>query len=741
MPDDDIILSVRQVAGFTPVDSTGSIDTVLMQRGGLGGAYVSIDANLFARTALEEGGPLGVGIPAPADAAPGEIFCGHFNTLLRGGSGYNAYTVALTDWYYLTDGPAAALTFGPDAGWVWNVAPVGSAGDLAPMARMMGLDFEGNLSIAGAMTLGVDPQGPMDATSAQWVESAIAALRSSTVWSFNGRRGDILLSLSDVEGAGGAALWSPRFQGEPRAPTPDWCDSSSRIATTAWVQRNTVNALGCLMRDHPFVFTFNGRTGDVTLTAQDIADAGDVFNDTQFTGTPTAPTAPAGTDTNQLATTAFVMGAIAGSTAWAPLNSPTFTGNPTAPTAAPGTSTGQLATTAYVQAAITDATAGVASFNTRTGAVTLTSADITGAGGALLASPSFTGVPLAPTAVSGAANQQIATTAFVAAALAAATGVASFNTRTGAVTLTAADVTGAGGAPLASPAFTGNPTAPTQAPGDDDTSIATTAFVMAAIAGMVTSFNGRGGTVTLNVNDISAAGGLVNPSPALTGVPTAPTATIGTNTNQLATCAFVIGELATGGGVDSFNGRAGAVTLTSADLTNAGGALLASPAFTGTPTAPTAAPATATQQLATTAFVRTGVTDGSNAAAGAVGEYLSVVNASLSPGSATAYNIGSLSLSPGDWDLEGWTSAAPGAGGAITNIQVWVSMVSATNPGQGRNQGGQFALNLPSASGTVGTGSYRVNISATTTVYLSGQVVYTGAAPSVSGFMRARRFR
>ena len=38
-------------------------------------------------------------------------------------------------------------------------------------------------------------------------------------------------------------------------------------------------------------------------------------------------------------------------------------------------------------------------------------------------------------------------------------------------------------APLASPAFTGNPTAPTPTAGDNDTSIATTAFVTAAVAG------------------------------------------------------------------------------------------------------------------------------------------------------------------------------------------------------------------------------------------------------------------
>lgn len=42
-------------------------------------------------------------------------------------------------------------------------------------------------------------------------------------------------------------------------------------------------------------------------------------------------------------------------------------------------------------------------------------------------------------------------------------------------------------APLASPAFTGNPTAPTPAVADNDTSIATTAFVKAALAALVDS--------------------------------------------------------------------------------------------------------------------------------------------------------------------------------------------------------------------------------------------------------------
>lgn len=73
-------------------------------------------------------------------------------------------------------------------------------------------------------------------------------------------------------------------------------------------------------------------------------------NSPTFTGTPTATTAAAGTNTTQIATTAFVT---ASNNLKADLASPTFTGTPAAPTAATGTGTTQLATTAFVQQEIT----------------------------------------------------------------------------------------------------------------------------------------------------------------------------------------------------------------------------------------------------------------------------------------------------------------------------------------------------------------------------------------------------
>ena len=138
----------------------------------------------------------------------------------------------------------------------------------------------------------------------------------------------------------------------------------------------------------------------------------------------------------------------------APLSSPTFTGTPAAPTAAGGTNTTQVATTAFVQAAISSFGAGdmakstydtdndgkvdaaeVADSVAWTGITGKPStfapsahghaiSDVTGLQTALdtkapKSSPTFTGTPAAPTATAGTNTTQIATTAFVSAAIAA----------------------------------------------------------------------------------------------------------------------------------------------------------------------------------------------------------------------------------------------------------------------------------------------------------------------------------
>ncbi len=89
---------------------------------------------------------------------------------------------------------------------------------------------------------------------------------------------------------------------------------------------------------------------------------------------------------------------------------------------------------------------------------------------------------------------------------------------------------------------------------------------------------------------VSTAGLAPINSPALTGTPTAPTASPATtNTTQIATTAFV----------------QAAITAAIALKAN-----LASPTFSGTPSTPTAAPGTNTLQIASTAFVQAAITGG-----------------------------------------------------------------------------------------------------------------------------------
>jgi hypothetical protein len=178
-------------------------------------------------------------------------------------------------------------------------------------------------------------------------------------------------------------------------------------------------------------------------------------------------------------------------------------------------------------------------------------------------------------------------------------------------------LTALGAAPLASPTFTGAPSAPTPLPSDNSTHLATTAFVV-SVTGSPSWDNiiNKPATfpptlpiaeagVTGLITDLAAKAPLA--SPAFTGTPTAPTAGAGDNSTRLATTAFVTGALSASAGVASFNTRTGVVSLTAADLSGVGGALLASPALTGTPTAPTAGTSDSSTRLATTAYVQTAI--------------------------------------------------------------------------------------------------------------------------------------
>lgn len=113
-------------------------------------------------------------------------------------------------------------------------------------------------------------------------------------------------------------------------------------------------------------------------------------------------------------------------------------------------------------------------------------------------------------------------------------------------------------APLASPALTGTPTAPTAEQGDSSTTLATTAFVNAAILRLIGAAPGALDTLEELANalgdDPNFATTMTNliaekaplNSPALTGTPMAPTPESGDSSTTIATTAFVADAVETG---------------------------------------------------------------------------------------------------------------------------------------------------------------------------------------------------
>lgn len=121
-------------------------------------------------------------------------------------------------------------------------------------------------------------------------------------------------------------------------------------------------------------------------------------------------------------------------------------------------------------------------------------------------------------------------------------GVDSVSGYTGVVELSVSDIEDA--APTHNPVFTGNPTAPTPLTTDNDTTIATTAFVKANRAEVVGGASGDYdtlGKIEGLIEDIDAELLLRAPiaSPAFTGNPTAPTPTLADDDTSIATSAFV----------------------------------------------------------------------------------------------------------------------------------------------------------------------------------------------------------
>ena len=144
--------------------------------------------------------------------------------------------------------------------------------------------------------------------------------------------------------------------------------------------------------------------------------------------------------------------------------------------------------------------------------------------------------------------------------------------------------------------------------------------------------------------------------------------------------------------------------------------------------------------MAAIAAIGTGVTDGSDAAAGQVGEYLTAAGGSVALASGVTADIATLALGAGDWDVWGGVNFNSNIVTQIRQVWAWVNNASATVPGDSLYT--QItALFVDGGVQNIAAPSRRMSLATTTTIYLSAQATFGISTSGASGNICARRVR
>jgi hypothetical protein len=403
---------------------------------------------------------------------------------------------------------------------------------------------------------------------------------------------------------------------------------------------------------------------------------------TTLQGITNGVTQTAGDSSLKLATTAFVTTA---DNLKANLASPALTGVPTAPTATLGTNTTQIATTAFVLA--NAPAAPVTSVAGRTGAITLANTDISGLGTMSTA----TAADYSTTTVANGLYYPLSSNPAGYLTTAPVTSVAG---RTGAVTLSTSDISGLGtAATFADTAFlkTANNLSEltaTASTARTNLGLGTMSTATAADYSTTTAANALYYPLSGNPSSFLVAADIAGKaniaSPSLTGTPLSTTAAVDTNTTQIATTAYVVAQAASA--TPLVNGTAAVGTSTRyarADHvhgTDTTRAPLASPTFTGTPSLPTGTIAVTqtagnnTTAVATTAFVTAAIpTNNVKAWVNFNGTGTVSIRASMNVSSITDNGAGDYTMNFTTALADANYAAAGFAGDAIFSVGVTLS--------------------------------------------------------------------
>jgi hypothetical protein len=129
-----------------------------------------------------------------------------------------------------------------------------------------------------------------------------------------------------------------------------------------------------------------------------------------------------------------------------------------------------------------------------------------------------------------------------------------------------------------------------------------------------------------------------------------------------------------------------------------------------------------------------------NAVAGWMGEYIAstITGPGISLTNSVAANVTSISLTAGDWDVEGCIAITPSA--TASSGQGWVNAASATPPANGINGNIYTGVSF-GVLWIANVGTRRFSFAATTTVYLSTVAVFASGTCTAYGEIRARRVR